>query len=172
MLIFLVGMPGVGKSYWMKKLSRQFGYEAVDMDRFIEQHTGKTIPELFAESEMTFRKAEQEALHLLTNRYAGLSCIISTGGGAPCYFDNMDWMLQHGAVVYLQGSAAFIQSRLAHSKVARPMFSNIAPDERLGFIETLVAQRSPFYEKATYTVDALSATIATFAGLFNSPHSN
>lgn len=165
-------MPGVGKSYWMKKLSRQFGYESVDMDRFIEEHTGKSIPELFAVSEQTFRKAEQEALHLLSNRYAGLSCIISTGGGAPCHFDNMDWMLQHGTVIYLQGSTGFIQSRLANSKVSRPMFANIAPDERFDFIEALVAQRSPFYEKATYTVDALSATIATFAGLLNSPHSN
>lgn len=165
-------MPGVGKSYWMKKLSRQFGYEAVDMDRFIEQHTGHTIPELFAAGEMVFRKAEQEALHLLTSHYAGLSCIISTGGGAPCYFDNMDYMLQSGTVIYLYGSAAFIQSRLVHSKVTRPMFTHIAPEDRLNFIENLLSKRSPFYEKATYIVDALSATIATFAGLFNSPHSN
>lgn len=172
MLIFLVGMPGVGKSYWMKKLSRQFGYEAVDMDRFIETHTGRSIPELFAEGEMVFRKAEQEALELLTRRYAGLSCIISTGGGAPCHFQNMDFMLQHGMVIYLKASAGFIRSRIEQSRVERPMFTGVPEEDRLSFIENLMEQRAPFYEKATHIVEALSATITTFAGLFHSPSSN
>lgn len=172
MIIFLVGMPGVGKSYWMKKISRQFGYDAVDMDRFIEEQTGKSVPELFAEGEAVFRQAEREALHLLTARYAGLSCIISTGGGAPCHYDNMDWMLQQGRVVYLNASPAFIKSRIEQSKVERPMFSHIPEGERLAFIEALLDKRAPFYEKATFHVDALSATIATFAGLFRSPQTN
>nr|WP_255416727.1 shikimate kinase [Taibaiella sp. KBW10] len=161
-------MPGVGKSYWMKKLKRHYGCTAIDLDQFIESETGATIPELFLKSENMFRQIEQECLHKIIQQHKDESCVVSTGGGAPCFFDNMDLMLQQGVVIYLEGTPAFIHSRLTQSKIRRPMFENIAPEDRLAFIESLLAQRVVFYEKSTYSFDALSVTMANFAQLFSS----
>lgn len=168
MIIFLAGMPGVGKSFWMKKLKRHYACAAIDLDRFIEAEMQETIPQLFAKGEMVFRQAERDCLHKLAAQYKDLPCVIATGGGTPCFFDNMDFMLEQGKVIYLKGTPAFIYSRLSRSRVPRPLFDQVSPEDRLGLVENLLEQREPFYEKSTHTLDALSLTMANFAQFLDS----
>ena len=88
--IFLVGMPSSGKSTLGRRLARALGYRFADLDKLIVQDQKRTIPEIFAsEGEDYFRKVEQRILRATQQNR---SLVVATGGGAPCFFDNMDFI--------------------------------------------------------------------------------
>ncbi len=168
MTIFLVGMPGVGKSYWLKKLKQKYQCAATDLDLFIEIREQQRVAEIFAnKGETYFRTREADALRLSTEQYEAENLhIISTGGGTPCFHENADFMLQNGLMIYLKAKPEFIKSRLEQAKVQRPLIENVPETERLAFLSTMLEKRQFFYEKAHLTVDALSVRMPTFAAFF------
>ncbi len=90
MRIFLIGYMGSGKSTLGRRLAKHLNLQFVDMDHYIEERNYKTIPQIFAEEgEAEFRKKERKALEELSEF---TNIIIATGGGAPCFFDNIDIM--------------------------------------------------------------------------------
>ena len=95
MRLFLIGMPGSGKSTIGRYLAESLGLPVYDLDKLVEAAAGKSIPDIFAnEGENRFRELEKEVLReVIANHPKG---IISTGGGAPCYFDNFAKMQQAG----------------------------------------------------------------------------
>src|SRR5690349_8405249 len=104
MKIFLIGFMGCGKSTMGKKLAVKLGYDFIDLDHQIEKNLGTTITAYFAENgEEAFRKLESETLK---NFDYPSNSIIATGGGAPCFFDNMDWMNANGLSIYIEMPAA------------------------------------------------------------------
>ncbi|MCA6497827.1 MAG: hypothetical protein IM558_08835 [Chitinophagaceae bacterium] len=97
--IFLVGLMGSGKTYWKNRLSKKYKIRGFDLDNIIETFEEKSITELFDEfTEVGFRKKEAAALRMFQQNS---SYILSTGGGTPCFHDNMDWMNQQGITIWL-----------------------------------------------------------------------
>lgn len=162
MLLFLIGMPGSGKSYWMEQLAAQLRYRAVDMDHAIAAQTGKTIPELFAISEEHFREAERKVLLALVQQ-PGEHIVIATGGGAPAYKNNMDLMKAAGCVLYLQSDMENLLSNLDKSAIPRPLLANGSRKEQAEKLSALYRQRKEIYEQAHATIATDTASLATFA---------
>jgi shikimate kinase len=149
MLIFLIGFMGAGKTTAGKRLSKTLGMDFVDLDLKIEEETGQTIPELIASGELIMRKHESAVLKKTGNL---TNAIIATGGGTPCFNDNMTWMNRHGITIYLRMSAGSLYRRLLHSKTERPLLAGKNPEQLKAFIEKTLAEREKFYLKAKYTV--------------------
>ena len=143
---------GSGKTSLGKKLARKRDMNFIDLDKFIEEKERTTIFSIFKKKgEDYFRIVESENLKLLK----GLkNTIVSTGGGAPCYFDNMDWMNANGLTVYLKMDPKMLFNRLKSSKNDRPLLKNKSKKEKLAYIHEKLAEREKYYEKAKIIVEA------------------
>lgn len=150
MHIYLIGFMAVGKTTFGKKLARALALPFIDTDKLIEQQTHKTIEQLFEElGEDEFRKLEADVLRSLPS---DKSYVIATGGGLPCYYDNMLFMNETGLTVYLNAEPAFIFSRLARAKKPRPLVKGLKGDELLQFITHKLGQRAAFYSQSKLTL--------------------
>ncbi len=131
--VFLVGYMGAGKTTVGKELAKLAGLSFIDLDYYIEGRYHKAVSQIFAErGEEAFREIERNMLHEVAEFE---DVLISTGGGAPCFFDNMEFMNASGTTVYLKVSV-----------------------EELAELRALIAEslekRNPFYTKASITFDA------------------
>lgn len=149
--IFLIGYMGSGKTTIGKLVAAKLGYGFVDMDTHIENKLFKSVSQIFTEKgEAEFRRLEQSCLHEVAEFD---DVIIATGGGAPCFFDNMDYMNSHGLTVYLKLTAEELAERLeAIGGNKRPLLANRKGEELRQFIAEGLAGREPFYEKAAYSL--------------------
>lgn len=155
-IIFLIGFMGCGKTTLGRKLANRLGYDFMDLDHILEAQEGMTIAQYFAKhGEDSFRKLESEVLKK-TNypEYA----IVSTGGGLPCFFDNMDWMNAHGKTIYIKLSPKTLADRLEKEKEERPLLRQHHGEALVAFIADKLTEREPFYSKATIIADGLSLT--------------
>lgn len=135
MRIYLIGMPGIGKSTLGKVLAKQLNYEFIDMDQYIEMQACMFVDEIFdAYGEEHFRALERntlaEFLHID-------NIVIATGGGIIKNKQNKE--LLQGLCVYLTADLKDISSRLAESGIVRPLLK----DNKL---EELYIQRKDLYE--------------------------
>ncbi len=150
--IFLIGFMGCGKSTFGRKLAAQFNYEFIDMDTFIEEQSGKTIPQIFAEDgETFFRDLETKVIKKLSSKK---NCVIATGGGAPCFNDNMALMNELGVTVYLELSPEKLAQRLMLDKTERPVLQGKNGDELVAHISSLLKKREIHYKIARIIVNA------------------
>ena len=142
--IYLVGLPGSGKSHTGKWLSQKMGWDFVDLDELIEKNEKKSIAELFEiHGEEGFRSIEQKYLKVT---FSFKQCVISCGGGTPAWDNNMENMGRHGLTVYLNTELAEIERRLEDSKSIRPL---LAQSKDLGKqISDLNEKRRPYYSRA------------------------
>ena len=149
--IFLIGYMGSGKTTIGKLLAKKLGYNFIDMDALIEAKQFKTVAQIFAEQgEDNFRQLEQKCLHEVAQFD---DVIISTGGGAPCFFDNIEFMKANGLTIYLKHSASELAVRLGGSNIAkRPILGNREGEELIQFIADGLAKREQFYTQATYAI--------------------
>lgn len=148
--VFLIGFMGSGKTTIGSLLSKATNRPFVDLDNKIEIEQGKTVSELFAAmGENQFRELERKAL---LNSAKGSSCIISTGGGAPCFFNNMEVMKEMGITIYLKASANDLATRLKDSATTRPLLKGKGPSDLPTYIESMLSHREPFYLMAEYVV--------------------
>jgi shikimate kinase len=146
MRIYLLGFMGCGKSTIGKKLAKHTGLHFIDMDDYIEKRNYKTVPQIFAtEGEAEFRKKERRALEELSEFN---DVIIATGGGAPCFFNNMDLMNKTGITVYLDIAPEILADRLKNSKTDRPLIKGKSNKELLEYINNTLKKRNKFYKKA------------------------
>ena len=145
-IIFLVGFMGSGKSHVGKKLAANLGCSFSDLDATIEMAAGATISTIFEQQgEAYFRLLERRALHNSTYAPRG---VLATGGGTPCYFNNMDWMNEHGICIFLDADPAVLTERLWRGKFKRPLLKNLDQGELASYVRHKIAERRPFYEKA------------------------
>ena len=149
--IFLTGYMGAGKTTLGKAFARELGLSFIDLDWYIESRFYKTIPQLFAErGEDGFRRVEQNMLHEVGEFE---NVVISTGGGTPCFFDNMDYMNVQGQTVFLDVDVETLFRRLCVATQQRPILRGKSEEELRVFIEKALADRSPYYTKARYRFD-------------------
>ncbi|MDP4210044.1 MAG: shikimate kinase [Bacteroidota bacterium] len=156
MRIFLIGYMGSGKTTIGKQLASRLGYRFVDQDHVIEEEYGMKVSEIFTNlGENTFREAENRFLKNLSED----NLVISTGGGAPCFFDNIDIMNRSGRTVYLKASPSVLAHRLKYSTGTRPILAGKSGEELLQFIAEKLTEREPFYNRAQYYVEAANLKV-------------
>lgn len=156
-IVYIIGFMGSGKSTAGKKLASLLGWSFIDLDKRIEEYTGKTISEIFdQDGEIYFRNLETE---ILKNLKSQINAVISTGGGTPCYGDNMDHMLDTGLTLYLKLTPGQLKSRLAESSGKRPLIKGLDNDSLLHFIEEKLAYREKWYDRADIIFDGVSIDI-------------
>jgi shikimate kinase len=147
---------GVGKTSLGKKLANRFNVSFLDTDDLIEQKAGMTIADYFAENgENTFRNTEKDLLR----NYNFKNTVVATGGGMPCFHNNMETMNEKGITIFLNRPAKELQQRLVNAKKQRPLIKELKDDELLEFITSKLDERLPFYEKASITLDRNSQTV-------------
>ena len=152
MRIYLIGFMGCGKTTLGKKLSKYTGLQFIDMDSYIEERNCKTVPQIFAEEgEAKFRKKERRALEELS-QFSNV--VIATGGGAPCFFDNMEYMKAHGTTVYLKVSVPELTNRLELCKGTRPLLKDKNKEELMDYIRETLLKRKNNYEQADVVFEA------------------
>lgn len=150
MRIYLIGYMGSGKSHLGWNFSNHLGVQFVDMDNYIEERNCKTIPQIFAEDgEAEFRKKERKALEELSEF---TDIVIATGGGAPCFFDNIDLMNESGKTIYLNIDPKILADRLMKSKTERPLIKGKSREELVAFIDETLKKRNEFYKQAKFYI--------------------
>jgi shikimate kinase len=167
--IFLIGMPGVGKTTIGRKLSLELQLPFIDLDEYIVRKHGQRIPELFAaKGENYFRQVEAEALREVAASSG--SAIVATGGGAPCFLDNMTFMNAHGTTVFLKMPADIVAERLmiAQGREQRPLVAGKSPEQIKQFVTETLMSRLEFYEKAHITYQNPSWEITELCQLIRS----
>jgi len=130
------------------------------MDTHIEEKYFKSVTEIFSKlGEQEFRKLEKDCLHEVAEFE---NIVISTGGGAPCFFNNIEFMNEHGITVYLKLTPEQLSKRLEHSyENKRPLLSNRKGEELTQFISEGLAKRETFYAKATISVYSENEDVVT-----------
>ena len=150
MKIFLVGYMGCGKSLWGKMIANHYNYQFIDLDAYIEERENMSISEIFTKfKEEGFREREHKALKSISSID---NIIVATGGGTPCFYNNMEKMNHWGETLYIEGSPELLCERIRNSKKERPLVKNISQDELLGYIQDHLNSRKSFYELAKHKI--------------------
>jgi len=148
---------GSGKSTTGKKLARRLSFRFVDLDPYIEEKEGKSIPEIFQkETESGFRAMEKQYLRSLNPTE---NTIVATGGGTPCFNDNIDFMNQTGLTIYLKMNAKQLLFRLTQKHQERPLLNNKNKEELKTYIKELLPKREEYYEKAKWSINGFNLHI-------------
>jgi shikimate kinase len=149
--IFLIGYMGCGKTTLGKRLAAALGFAFIDLDGFIEEKYHKSVADIFAEmGQDKFREMEKNALSEVAEFE---NTVIATGGGAPCFFDNIDTMNGAGLSVYIKLSPEQLATRLENSRAGkRPLIAGKSGEELRSFITDGLLQREKFYLQARLIV--------------------
>lgn len=151
--IYLIGLPGTGKSHFGKVLEEEIGIPFFDLDDLIEEKEGRAISEIFEkEGEDYFRKVESEMLHSVSSKS---QFILATGGGSPCFHDGIQFMNNNGVTVYLTEKKAVLVNRLS-IKSHRPLMQ----DDIENKIDELLKTRSQYYDQADLVISHRNANEA------------
>ncbi len=161
MRVYLIGFMGSGKSTAGRKLARKLQLDFYDLDDIIEHDCGLSISEYFEKyGEESFRLLERKILH---QTFEKNKVLISTGGGTPCFFDNIEAINRNGVSVYLDADIPLIVSRLKNEKAKRPLIKNKSKDELHDTLNELLNKREKFYRKAKIIVPAKDLNINKLA---------
>jgi shikimate kinase len=156
--LFLVGLPGAGKSTLGRMLARRLGLAFVDADAELERRLGVTIPMIFEiEGEATFRDREEATLAELVAR---TGIVLATGGGVVIRPVNRERLKASGTVLYLHAEPATLRERTRRSR-HRPLLNAADPFARL---VDLYAQRDALYrDVADRVIDSDRERVIAFA---------
>jgi shikimate kinase len=146
-------MMSSGKTTLGKKLARFLNYRFFDLDKMIEADQGMDIPSLFSQKgEAHFREVESR---ILKSVEANAGLVVASGGGAPCFFDNMEFIKKTGVSIFLDVPASDLAQRIKnHGKDDRPILSGAVSIE--AELSKKVEERRPFYEQADVTIRGIT----------------
>jgi shikimate kinase len=149
--VYLLGMPSSGKSTLGRGLARALGYGFVDLDKRIEERAGMSIAQIFEQrGEAVFREWERDELRRVP---LDARLVVSTGGGVPCFHDNLEFIKQNGLSVFLDVPVEVLYQRMRRThRNDRPAFQKDDPALRQT-LETRYDQRLPFYRQADATLE-------------------
>lgn len=143
--IYIVGLPGSGKSSISIGLANELNLNLYDLDAEIKKRYG-TIENIFREKgEKVFRELERE---LLMETLFLEDVVVACGGGTPVHFGQMDWMNWNGITLYLKRYPASICAKIGSLAASRPMFLGLNEGEKVRKMEDLLAERQDFYDKS------------------------
>lgn len=155
MNLILVGYMASGKSTIGKNIAKVLNYKFIDLDKYIEKKENLSVSEIFSKKgELYFRKLENASLKEIVeneNNY-----VLSLGGGTPCFYNAMDWLSAkpNTKTIYLKVDLDTLTMRLLNDK-SRPLIGHLEKEEDVKeFIAKHLFERSYFYNKANYKIDA------------------
>lgn len=156
--LFLVGLPGAGKSTLGRQLARRLSRTFIDADTELERRMGVSIPTIFEiEGEDSFRDREESVLADLV-LHTGI--VLATGGGVVIRAINRERLKANGTVVYLRADPAALWERV-HKSAHRPLLNT---QDKRARLEQLFRDRDPLYrEVADLLVESDREHIARFA---------
>jgi len=148
MKIFFTGMPGCGKSTFGRKVARELGLDFIDLDKEIIKAEQIPITEIFeSKGEDYFRKIESDILKNVSSSRDDF--IMATGGGAPCFFNNMDFMNEQGQTIFIDTPIEIILERLSSRGIEkRPLIKKMGEENLFQGLTVKLKNRLPFYRKA------------------------
>lgn len=151
--IYITGFMGSGKSTYGKELATELGYDFLDLDEAITKKSGLSITQIFEkQGEENFRKLESEALKE-TEKLKNF--VIATGGGTPCFNNQMQWMNEHGKTIYLKMFDGDLYARLLEEQEERPLIKGKSEEELQNFVYKTLRERAVFYHQAEILIDPL-----------------
>jgi len=156
--LFLIGLPGAGKTTLGRQLARRLGKTFVDADTELEQRLGVTIATIFEiEGEASFRDREEAVIAEVSAR---TNIVFATGGGSVIRAANRQRLRENGTVVYLHAEVTTVHARTKRNR-HRPLLNTADPLARL---HELYAQRDALYrEIADRVIESDREVIARFA---------
>lgn len=146
-IYYLIGLPGSGKTHFGKLISEKITCHFADLDADIQERIGLSVDTIFQnKGEYYFRKLESKILREYV-KYG--RAILATGGGTPCFFNNMQWMNATGKTIFLNQDIQTIINHINLDKNnIRPLLKNINPENFAEFLSLLLKERSPYYQLA------------------------
>ena len=153
MLVFLIGFMGSGKSSLGKLLARKLNYSFVDLDNIIEERAVKKILMIFSDDgEEAFRKVEHDCL---IETFSLTDTVIATGGGTPCFSDNIEQINKNGISVYLKYDSGILASRLFANPGNRPLIKQCNDKQELkNYIDMLLYEREIYYLRSKFVIES------------------
>ena len=153
--LYLIGLPASGKTTLGRQLAAHYGRGFLDLDQRIAAEAGQSIPEIFAaEGEAGFRRREAAALAAVA-AHPGRPLVVATGGGTPCFFDNLAVLHASGFVLWLEVPLPELKRRLArrNQALSRPLLAAAAPagtprQALADWLDQTMAARAGFYAQA------------------------
>ena len=158
MRLFIIGLPGSGKSTLGKKLAKRLDLPFLDLDEIIEQEAGQPIRTIFTQQgEDVFRTIEQRALYQMIEQHN--SFVLATGGGAPCFFDNLTVMNKAGTTLFLDVPVPTIVQRMRGNQItARPLLHGLDQERLVEEYTAKFEKRLPVYRQAHITINQNTST--------------
>lgn len=161
--IVVIGFPGAGKSSVGRRLAARLKWRFVDTDSFFETKYHISIPDFFSKyGEDFFRICEKSVLEEVLKMP---NVVISTGGGTPCFFNNMDMIVANSTSVYLKLSPKSLAIRLIASHKVRPLVAGKSDAEVLEYVTKTLEQREQFYSRANIVVKGENIVLDELLGL-------
>lgn len=143
---------GCGKTHWGQELSKKLSIPFFDLDEKIEEHAGTSITTIFAEKgEEYFRMLEKEVLYFITESHE--TFVMATGGGTPCFYNNIDYLKKNGIVVWFNCSIDCLYKRLSTEKGKRPLVASIPDNQLKAYIVKKFSNRKIFYQQANVIIN-------------------
>lgn len=153
--IFLVGLPGSGKTTMGLELAVHLSMQFVDLDQDIEKLQKQAITTLFeTKGEAHFRQLEHLQLKNVIGELPNF--VMATGGGTPCFFDNMEIMKKSGETIFIDTPIESIKRRIEHDGT-RPLMKNNS-------LEGLFEQRKEYYLQADQRVSTMKELMTLYKG--------
>jgi shikimate kinase len=165
-LLFICGMPGSGKSTLGKRLANKLLYDFLDLDKCIEKYSGQTPAALILTfGEAHFREIEAEVLRKISLQN---SCVVSCGGGTPCFHDNLNWMKKHGNVMFIEVPLVSLMQRIlqADGLKKRPLLGE-NPEDAHKKLTQIWIEREPYFQQIEWRENGLSINIDRLAEKVN-----
>ena len=165
MKIFLLGMMGTGKSYWKQLLAKQLKTGGYDLDFIIEAQEEKSISEIFNEDgEKYFRETEAKLLRWFAEKKI---FVLATGGGTPCFHENMKWMNEQGITIWIDEPIEVLTERLLKEKSHRPLISHLDEVGIIEFLTNKYKERKVYYAQATHHLVGEEINLKNFKKIIN-----
>lgn len=159
---------GCGKSTLGKKLANRLDVPFLDADKEIEKKYNKSIGEIFTEfGESHFRDLEARFIESIANEG---EFVLATGGGMPCFANNLQKLKDVGITFYLERSPKELAHRLINAKEKRPLIEGLSEQELLSFIEDRLHQREDYYKAADVVLHRDEQTPETIQRLLHHLH--
>jgi shikimate kinase len=157
MKLYLIGLLGSGKSVLGKELSQLLKLPFIDLDDVLEAQENGKVSQIFSEKgEAHFRAIEAEALRKESTQK---EFVMATGGGTPCFHDNISFINQMGTSVFLNTPVSEIVKRLkGEQRKARPLLASVPDDQLQPTLEGMLQNRLKFYKQAHLVVDPTTST--------------
>ncbi|MDA0176183.1 shikimate kinase [Mesoflavibacter profundi] len=160
MILVFLGYMASGKSTVGKHVAEILNYSFIDLDTYIEEIEKMKVKDIFeTKGEIYFRKIEHTYLKDIINEQK--NCVLSLGGGTPCFYDSVDWLntINNVKTIYLKASIDVITNRLVNDTI-RPLISHLKSKEEIKeFIAKHLFERSFFYNKAQIKLNTTNLSI-------------